>query len=365
QPERRIGLTAHDFTQTFAASEVVLTRSVRVEGTPTVPSRWLLRLENLLGKAKAQTLHDNGAKWAYWQTLLDAANDKFDIEPPAPCPPVSARPRKLSVTQVETWMRDPYGVYARHILKLRALDDLDANPGAADYGTFIHDALDAFLQKFGRAVPEDAYEQLLKIGQDAAAEYLNRPGVRAFWWPRFERIAAWFVETERARRRDIKSIASEVLGDHVIDAPAGPFRLIAKADRVDTLTDGTLAIIDYKTGAPPSAKEVAAGFAPQLPLEAVIAEAGDFEGLHKARVSALDYWRLTGGDPAGERKSAGKEIESLVQATRDGLQNLIHRFDFEDTPYEARPHPQHAPRYSDYEHLARVKEWSAITGGEE
>ena len=365
QPERRIGLTAHDFTQTFAASEVVLTRSVRVEGTPTVPSRWLLRLENLLGKAKAQTLHDNGAKWAYWQTLLDAANDKFDIEPPAPCPPVSARPRKLSVTQVETWMRDPYGVYARHILKLRSLDDLDANPGAADYGAFIHDALDAFLQKFGRAVPEDAYEQLLKIGQDAAAEYLNRPGVRAFWWPRFERIAAWFVETERARRRDIKSIASEVLGDHVIDAPAGPFRLIAKADRVDTLTDGTLAIIDYKTGAPPSAKEVAAGFAPQLPLEAVIAEAGDFEGLHKARVSALDYWRLTGGDPAGERKSAGKEIESLVQATRDGLQNLIHRFDFEDTPYEARPHPQHAPRYSDYEHLARVKEWSAITGGEE
>jgi ATP-dependent helicase/nuclease subunit B len=365
QPERRIGLTAHDFTQAFAATEVVLTRSVRVEGTPTVPSRWLLRLENLLGQTKAQTLHDNGAKWAYWQTLMDAANEKFNIDPPAPRPPVSARPRKLSVTQVETWMRDPYGVYARHILNLRALDVLDANPGAADYGTFIHDALDAFLQKFGRVVPEDAYEQLLRIGQGVAAEHLNRPGVRAFWWPRFERIAAWFVETERARRMDIKSIASEVLGDHVIDAPAGPFRLIAKADRVDTLADGTLAIIDYKTGAPPSAKEVAAGFAPQLPLEAVIAEAGDFEGLHKARVSILDYWRLTGGDPAGEQKSAGKEVENLIQVTREGLQNLIHRFDFEETPYEARPHPQHAPRYSDYEHLARVKEWSAITGGDE
>lgn len=365
QPERRIGLTAHDFTQAFAASEVVLTRSVRVEGTPAVPSRWLLRLENLLGKTNAQTLHNNGAKWIYRQTLLDAANEKFDIDPPAPTPPVSARPRKLSVTQVETWMRDPYGVYARHILKLKALKVLDANPGAADYGTFIHEALDAFLQKFGQAVPEDAYEQLLEIGRNAAADHLNRPGVRAFWWPRFERIAAWFVETERARRGDIKSIASEVLGDHVIDAPAGPFRLIAKADRIDTLSDGTLAIIDYKTGAPPSANEVAAGFAPQLPLEAVIAEAGDFVGLSKARVTALDYWRLTGGDPAGERKSAGREIDSLVKTTREGLQNLIHRFDFEETPYEARPHPVHAPRYSDYEHLARVKEWSAITGSDE
>jgi ATP-dependent helicase/nuclease subunit B len=365
QPERRIGLTAHDFTQAFAAPEVIITRSVRVEGTPTVPSRWLLRLENLLGKTMAQQLINNGAKWVYWQSLLDIPSLKTNIMPPAPRPPVSARPRSLSVTQIETWMRDPYGVYARHILKLKALPVLDADPGAADYGTFIHEALDAFLQKFGDAIPADAYEHLLEMGKNAAAVYLKRPGVRAFWWPRFERIAAWFVETERARRRDIKSIASEVRGIHVIDAPAGPFCLTAKADRIDTLADGTFVIIDYKTGAPPSTKEVAAGFAPQLPLEAVIAEAGNFVGLGMARVSALDYWRLTGGEPAGERKSAGKEIDELVKATRDGLQNLVHRFDFEDTPYEARPHPQHAPRYSDYEHLARVKEWSAITGGDE
>jgi ATP-dependent helicase/nuclease subunit B len=365
QPERRIGLTAHDFTQAFAAPEVIITRSVRVEGTPTVPSRWLLRLENLLGKTQAQQLNNNGAKWIHWQSLLDTPSLKTNILPPAPRPPVSARPRKLSVTQIETWMRDPYGVYARHILKLKALPVLDADPGAADYGTFIHEALDAFLQKFGNAVPADSYEHLLEMGKNAAAVHLKRPGVRAFWWPRFERIAAWFIVTEKARRRDLKSIASEVQGSHLIEAPAGPFCLTAKADRIDTLVDGTLSIIDYKTGAPPSAKEVAAGFAPQLPLEAVIAEAGDFTGLVKARVSALDYWRLTGGEPAGERKTAGKEIDDLVKATREGLQNLIHRFDFEDTPYEARPHPQHAPRYSDYEHLARVKEWSAITGGDE
>jgi ATP-dependent helicase/nuclease subunit B len=365
QPERRIGLTAHDFTQAFAASEVIITRSVRVEGTPTVPSRWLLRLENLLGKTRAQQLINNGAKWVYWQSLLDTPGLKTNITPPAPRPPVSARPRSLSVTQIETWMRDPYGVYARHILDLKALPVLDADPGAADYGTFIHEALDAFLQKFGNAVPADAYEHLLEMGKNAAAVHLKRPGVRAFWWPRFERIAAWFVETERTRRRNIRSTASEVRGSHIIEAPAGPFCLTAKADRIDTLADGTLLIIDYKTGASPSTKEVAAGFAPQLPLEAVIAEAGSFIGLGKARVSALDYWRLTGGEPAGERKSAGKEIDDLVKATRNGLQNLVHRFDFEETPYEARPHPQHAPRYSDYEHLARVKEWSAITGGDE
>ncbi len=368
-PERRVGLAAHDFAQAFSAPSVVLTRAERVEGTPTVPSRWLLRLENLLRGSGPETEMRGDLQWLHWQALLDAPKDIRPSPPPAPKPPLGARPRTLSVTQVETWMRDPYAIYARHVLGLAALEPIDADPGAADYGSIIHHALDAFLKENPGPLPEDAAERLLEIGRRAFRPYQGRPGVWAFWWPRFERIARWFVDVEHARRADLKATASEAGGSLTLDGPAGPFVLTAKADRIDTLSDGTLAVIDYKTGAPPSKREVAAGFAPQLPLEATIAQAGGFAGVPRATVSALDYWRLRGGDPAGEWVSAartgkdGKDVPTLIAEALTGLAALIAAFDREDTPYEARPRPDAAPRFSDYEHLARVKEWS--TSGEE
>ena len=129
------------------------------------------------------------------------------------------------------------------------------------------------------------------------------------------------------------------------------------------LSDGSLAIIDYKTGAPPSEKEVKAGFAPQLPLEAAIAEAGGFAGVPAKGVSSLAYWRLQGGEPAGRRIELKAEPGALAVDAIEGLRALVARFDLEDTPYRSRPSPTAAPRFSDYEHLARVKEWSA--GGED
>ena len=131
-PERRVGLAAHDFAQAFSAPSVVLTRAERVEGTPTVPSRWLLRLGNLLRGTGPETEMRGDTPWLRWQGLLDAPRDIRPVSPPAPRPPLGARPRRLSVTQVETWMRDPYAIYARHVLRLRALEPIDADPGAAD-----------------------------------------------------------------------------------------------------------------------------------------------------------------------------------------------------------------------------------------
>ncbi|CCQ72589.1 double-strand break repair protein AddB [Magnetospira sp. QH-2] len=365
-PERRIGLSAHDFVQCFCAARVVLTRSQRVDGTPTVPSRWLLRLETLLGGGEGESVLHGGLDWLHWQAKLDEPAAFSPGEPPAPKPPVSARPRQLSVTQVETWMRDPYAVYARHILKLRALDPLDADPGMADYGTFIHGALDAFIRRFPPpgSLPEEAEAHLLDLGREAFGSHMNRPGVWAFWWPRFQRIAAWFVTAEQARRdAGLQVSHTEIKGTLVVNGPVYPFTLTATADRLDQLADGSLALIDYKTGTVPSQKEVAAGFAPQLPLEGAIAQAGGFPG--KGTVSALEYWALRGSaKEGGKTQAAGKEPAGLIQEALEGLHKLVGTYQFPEAAYPSIPRPDVAPRYSDYEHLARRREWATSDVGD-
>ncbi len=365
-PERRIGLSAHDFAQAFSAPEVWLTRSSRMAGSPTVPCRWLLRLENVIQMAGGSETARGAGPWLRWQANLDAPERVRAIDPPEPRPPVTARPRRLSVTQVETWMRDPYAIYARHILKLRALDPIDADPTAADYGARIHRALDEFVAKHPGPLPANAanaIDALLEAGREAFGGLLEQPAIAAFWWPRFERIARWFVDVERDRRAGIQASFTEVEGTMTIDVPEDPFAVTAIADRIDLLADGSLAIIDYKTGAPPSEKEVKAGFAPQLPLEAAIAEAGGFTGIAARAVSDLTYWRLSGGEPAGQQITLKTEPRELAGDAIDGLRALVTEFDMEATPYRSRPSPAAAPKFSDYEHLARVKEWSA--GGDE
>ncbi len=358
-PERRIGLTAHDFTQAFAAPEIVLTRAGKTDGQPTVPSRWLTRLDAVLRGAGAEDALDAG-HWRALRTLLHRPKAAIAIEPAAPRPPLAARPRRLSVTQIETWMRDPYAIYARHILKLRPLDPLDADPGAADRGNFIHKALELFLHEYPDALPADPLERLLECGQAAFGDALTRPTVRAFWWPRFERIASWFIDQEAARRADTQNVASEIEGRFKIDAAYVPFTLTAKADRIDRLADGGYEIIDYKTGALPSARDIALGFAPQLALEAAMLREGEFAGLPPGKVNRLAYWRLGGGDPPGEIKPLKGDAQALAEAALDGLKALIAAFDSPDTPYAASPRPGHALRFNDYAHLARLREW----GGE-
>jgi ATP-dependent helicase/nuclease subunit B len=260
-------------------------------------------------------------------------------------------------------MRDPYAIYARYILGLYSLPKLDVAPDAADYGTLIHGVMDSFSKKYPCDLPPDALEQLVKIGDEKFESILKYPGVWAFWWPRFLRIAEWFVHLEFARREELIRTNSEFRGVIKIKTSVGSFELTAQADRIDELKDGTLRIIDYKTGAPPSKLEVAAGFSPQLPLEALIAEAGGFAGIIARRVSKLNYWRLRGSIPAGEVSSVGDNPADLVADAKEGIAALVRLFDDVRTPYESRPRPENAPKFSNYEHLARVKEWSTSEGG--
>ena len=363
-PERQIGLTAHDFVQGFGAREVVLTRSTRVDGSPTVPARWLARLETLLssndeGIAILDGWQAEERKWLHWQAALDGRLPRDARPAPTPRPPATARPDRLSITEIETLIRDPYAVYARHVLGLRALDSLDAVPGAADRGTIVHAAIERFLRTVAEAPLDDPLALLIEIGREEFEEFLDRPAVRAFWWPRFERIAAWMVEQERERAPLIAASHVELKGEMTIPRRTGPFVLTGRADRIDALAGGGYAIIDYKTGAVPSKRDVNSGLAPQLPLEAAMIADGAFPGIPAGEVSELSYWKLSGGDPAGEVRDAGDDPRELAGAAYQGLRELLEFYEDPGVPYRAQPDPDLAPRHSDYEHLERVQEWSA------
>ena len=359
-PEAQIGLAAHDFTLAVTAREVVLTRSARAEGAPTVPSRWLLRLDTVLHAVGGALDSPRILPFLAWQSRLDAPAVTQPCRPPEPTPPVHARPRQLSVTEIETWMRDPYAIYARHVLKLRPLDPLDADPGLAERGSFIHKALDRFVRE-GRPGAD-----LIAIGRDVFGDALARPGVWAFWWPRFERIATWFVATETARRPLILDSFTECRGELRFETVGGRFTLIGKADRIDLLREGGACLIDYKTGGIPKPEEVVLGYAPQLPLEAAMLAEGGFAQVPASAVSELAFWRLTGNDPAAEISPAGgkgADPAELARAARLGLERLVARYDDPAMPYRSLPRPERAGRYRDYDHLARVAEWGE-GGGE-
>ncbi|MGH6934518.1 MAG: PD-(D/E)XK nuclease family protein, partial [Dongiaceae bacterium] len=244
------------------------------------------------------------------------------------------------------------------------LEPIDAEPGAADRGTKTHQALEHFVRRFPDRLPTDALAQLLALGEQAFGELLDRPAVRAFWWPRFERIAAWYIEQENLRRVGLAAIHAEVKGTLEIAGLVGPFRLTATADRIERGKDGCLCIIDYKTGVLPGDRDLELGMSPQLPLEAAIAAFGEFQGVAKGALDSLAFWRLTGGDPAGLVKPVKGDLTELADRALDGLKRLVVVFDRPDTPYRSLPDPSFAPRYSDYAHLARVKEWSAGTAGD-
>ncbi len=357
-PEQRVGHAAHDFANAFCAPTVVLTRSEKMEGTPTVPSRWLLRLDTVLRALSLPAVTATDDPYLSWAAMMDQPPRFETPERPAPRPPVAQRPTKLSATRVETWMRDPYAIYAQYVLGLRALDALDAEPGPADYGTLVHGAMERFQKRYPRDLPPDVFAALLDCGRVAFEDQIARPAVWAFWWPRFERLAAWVAAKETERRGFVRETFVEVSGELAV----GAFTLTAKADRIDLLQDGGLSILDYKTGAPPSDTEVKAGFAPQLPLEALIARAGGFKGVPARAVSQLVYWHLKGGQEGGAERVLKDDPMVLADEALDGLKGLIDAFAREDTPYLARPHPEKAPGWSDYLHLARVKEWAAAEG---
>jgi ATP-dependent helicase/nuclease subunit B len=364
-PEEIIGQSAHDFVSCATAGRTaVLSCPRRRDGAPAVPARWLTRLETLLaGQGKYLPRHPAVG----WVRALDQpASGSRPARPPRPCPPVALRPRRLSVTEIETWLRDPYATHARHILRLAKLRPLEEATDAADYGSLVHAGMRHFLEEFGTRWPPDAADRLRRAMARALAEADLREALVAWWSPRLERIADWVAAAEAERRANTPPVAlvAEASGMLELDRPGGLFRLTGRADRIERRRGGGLAILDYKTGPPPSQKEVDAGFAPQLPLEAAMAQAGAFGEIVKGAAEELTYWHLSGGyHPGASRrlfKADAEAVAAAVAEARERLCSLIDTYDATDRCYLSQPQPGYAPRFSDYAQLARVAEWAAL-----
>jgi ATP-dependent helicase/nuclease subunit B len=365
-PERRVGLTAHDFAQLLGAPEVILSHAAKIGGAPTVPSRFIQRLAAIAGP-RWQAAVARGDTYLSWARALDHPEKVAPLPRPAPKPPRAVRPKRLSVTDIENWLRDPYTIYAKHVLRLTPLDAVDLAPGAAERGTIIHAAIGDFTERYADGLSSDPVRDLIELGRRHFAALEDFPEARAFWWPRFERIARWFVGWEMQRRPAIGALVAEITGELDIPLVEGAFKLRGIADRIERRTDGRYIILDYKTGSARTEKQVRTGLAPQLTLEAAILRKGGFPDIAAgASVAQIGYVLLKGGARPGEPKLIDfteGTADSQAQHALDKLVELARRFDDDNEPYRSLVHPMWTTHYGDYDHLARVKEWSA-TGGE-
>ncbi len=373
-PERRFGLSAHDFAELSANADVILTRSKRSDDGPKVASRWLWRLQTLmkgaLGEAAAMSGLSDADKYLRWARNMDyvAPKDVEIAKRPEPRPPVDARwpkARKLSITQIKTWIRDPYSIYARHVLGLTPLADLQAPLDVRDYGNAIHTGLENFTNDYPKELPKDAEIRLIDYFKAAfaACNYPDYEIVKER--ARLEKISTQIIEWMRERRAQGWAMRkTEARIDYILEPQK--FTLTGYADLIEKGPLG-YAVTDYKTGAPSTLKVVQAGFDPQLPLTAYILAQGGVKGQGADKVDALNYVRIKGSGnshdlvhPLTPPAKDGWPATDYAAEAHKALTELIAAFDQLETPYSSQPRAQYTHDYGDYDHLARRDEWARL-----
>jgi len=369
-PERRIGLAAHDFAEAFAAPRVILTRAAKRGGAPTVASRWLQRLFALAGEDAVVPMQTRGDHYVALARDIDRpAGRPVPTPRPAPTPPVEQRPRRLSVTEIERLVRDPYEIYAKHVLGLQPLDPLGMVPDYAMKGNLIHDALGAFGLEWTGPYDAVARARLLEIGRKTLAEIADFPDTHAVWQIRFEAMAKWVVDWEAKRSSEIAERRAEIAGKLELAAPAGPFTLRGRADRVDLRHDGRVEVLDFKTGTPPQAPRVLDGGAPQLGLEAAMVREGAFGPEFAGRSIAKLFWialsRTENGDAIRSAVEQNRSPDEVAELVLQKLVRTIAKFDDPATGYISKARQVETRYPNPFDHLARVREWSLVESPEE
>jgi ATP-dependent helicase/nuclease subunit B len=364
QPERDIGLTAHDFVQLASAPNVLLTWARRLGPAPVTPSRFVLRLEALLALMGEEDKAHHDSRLPSLAAALDAPRGATRFTVPRPAPPPVLRPTRFAVTAIEKLIRDPYAIFSQRVLKLEPLPPLGAAPEPRLRGNLFHAALAAWMraQQAGGA---PTLETLVAEGGRAFAPYMTEPEVRQFWWPRFKRIAAECVTDDQSRRADVSRSLVEIKGAMTLDIAGVPHEIQARADRIDETRGGAVRFIDYKGSTAPTAKMVKAGLSPQLTLEAAILAHGGYPADLPDTVDDLVYILLKGGSPAMEGRSLadalrkeGTTIAAQVAEHKEGLLKLLSRYQHKDQPYLPRTTVFKEQETSDYDHLSRFAEWA-------
>ena len=358
-PERRIGLSAHDFQQAIAASEVWITRSVRSDDAETVPSRWLNRLQNLLGGLPSQdgpvvlkSMIARGDIWLAKAKFLEKPTSVPRAHRPSPRPPLAARPHSLSVTEIKRLIRDPYAVYAKHTLKLRALNPIVQSPDAPMRGTLIHSVMEVFVKDIIANPSLLNSAHLMTVARDILERDVPWPATRALWLAKLSRVADWFISKEVERQTRSTPIAFEKQAKGVMKLPQLGFTLTGYADRIDKTGPNNVAIFDYKTGAPPSEKQQAK-FDKQLLIEAAMMEVGSFNHVGINSVDEAVFIGL-GSNPVEVRAPLQKEPPAKVL---DELSQLIRAYLSDEQGFTSQRTIQSERERGDYDHLARFGEW--------
>jgi ATP-dependent helicase/nuclease subunit B len=345
--ERRIGLSAHDLAGALGGRDVLVTRARRDARSPAIASRFWLRLEAMTGGLTRSPLHKS------WAAALDKPARHSPASRPAPQPPAGQRPRKIAVTEVDRLKADPFAFYARKMLGLSSLDPIDADPSPAWRGSAVHDVLEKWMKEdqCDPARLRPRAEELL-AGSDA------HPLMRALWQPRLLEAIEWIAqEVEKNRAAGRLPLRAEVWGETEL---AG-IMLGGKVDRIDRAADGSLVILDYKTGTPPGPKAVAEGYSMQLGLLGLIAERGGFKDV-EGLPACFEYWSLAKrsgklgyvASPVG-----GKNGIDPAEFTDMAARNFIaaaEKWLTGDAPFTAKLNPAYAP-YAEFDQLMRLDEW--------
>jgi ATP-dependent helicase/nuclease subunit B len=364
-PERRVGQTAHDFVMAMGHARVILSRAKKRDGTPMVESRFVQRLSALAGAAFTPC-RERGARYLDLARALDRPRTEVAaIKRPEPKPPLDLRPRRLSVTKIETLRRDPYAIYAEYCLKLKELPTPVEIGERRTIGTLLHQTLEDFGRRYATGgLPADAATIFFALLEACFEDERDDPDFAAFAWPRLQEAARFYLDFEARRRAKLVKLDVEKKGELEIALADGTvFTLAAVADRIEHHADGRVSLIDYKTGTPPSVSEVRVGFAPQLTLESAMAARGAFGLAPGVSVAEAIYVRLYEKDGGHERAlKFTKPDATLAEIAKKHLAELgalLTQFRDPATSYPARPYPKFAARYNAYDHLARVKEWAA------